>query len=137
MAILFVASVIGIGFLPYETSLAYGSSVESRSGVDLQLLQQKWHLSHYEIFGEQIPPEKAEAGDFIEFHADRTFTSLSEGQPENGKYRVGDNSVFLMEEVGQGQLKLNIRSLGQKQLVVVIDDPSDPDAKYLSIHFKH
>jgi len=105
------------------------------SEIDMSLLLHKWKLDHYEIFSKEYDLEENEKGDYIHFKADKTYTSVSEGKFEKGNYKIVSKSIFLTSDQEKGELKLTVKKLTKDLLKVVIDDPKDSDAKYLSIHF--
>ena len=100
------------------------------------LLFKKWKLSHYEVFGVDYKPEKVEKNDYMYFLENNTYTSVSEGKFEKGKYKLTGKTIILTNETEKGELKLIIKALTSSTLSVVVDDPADSDAKYLTIHFK-
>ncbi len=100
------------------------------------LLFKKWKLSHYEVFGVDYKPEKVEKNDYMYFLENNTYTSVSEGKFEKGKYKLTGKTIILTNETEKGELKLIIKALTSSTLSVVVDDPTDSDAKYLTIHFK-
>ncbi len=100
------------------------------------LLLKKWRLSHYEVFGVDYKPEKVEKNDYMHFLENNTYTSVSEGKFEKGKYKLEGKTIILTNETEEGELKLIIKALTSSTLSVVVDDPADSDAKYLIIHFK-
>ena len=88
------------------------------------------------MFGERATPEANEKNDFIQFKKDGTFSGISEGKKDSGKYSLSNSSIVLSKNGGKGKLKMNVKKLSKSSLVVVLDLPEDPDAKYLDIHFK-
>ncbi len=99
-------------------------------------LLKKWKLSHYELFGSDINPEAKEKKDYIHFHKDNTYSSVSEGVFEKGNYKLKKKAILITNSKEKGELKLIIKKLTETTLSVTIDDPNDSDAKYLTIHFK-
>ena len=106
------------------------------TSLDQSLLLKKWKLSHYEVFLMNYEPEKIEKDDYLHFFKDMTYTSISEGKFEKGNYRQDGSVIILTNTTEKGELKLAIKNLTENKLKVVIDEPSDSDAKYVTIHFK-
>jgi len=104
--------------------------------VENNKLLKKWKLSHYELFGSDFAPETKEKNDYIHFHKDNTYSSISEGVFEKGNYKLVKQTIVMTNNKEKGELKLIIKTLTENKLSVVIDDPNDSDAKYLTIHFK-
>ncbi len=109
----------------------------SEPSLDQHLLLKKWKLSHYQVLGVDYEPEEAEKKDYIHFLVDKTYTSISEGKFEKGEYKLDESIIILTNNIEKGKLKLTIKKLTEDKLEVVIDDPSDSDAKYVTIHFKN
>jgi len=130
------------------SSLAYAATAPSNTLLKLEevkstlppasqhLLFKKWKLSHYEVFGVDYKPEDVEKNDYMHFLENNTYTSVSEGKFEKGKYKLTGKTIILTNETEKGELKLIIKALTSSTLSVVVDDPTDSDAKYLTIHFK-
>ena len=136
IALIAILSLVLVSFTPL-TDFSKGDSFTTSSGdIDHNLLQQKWLLSHYELLGDKIPLETAEKGDYIHFLANNTYTSISEGKLEKGKYTLNKSTIEMTSESEEGVLKLVIKKLTAKALVVFIDDPNDSDSKYFTLHFK-
>jgi heat shock protein HslJ len=130
-----VASLTTLAFTT-NSETSKESSFSANSTINKTLLLKKWKLSHYEVFGERATPEANEKNDFIQFKKDGTFSGISEGKKDSGKYSLSNSSIVLSKNGGKGKLKMNVKKLSKSSLVVVLDLPEDPDAKYLDIHFK-
>jgi hypothetical protein len=130
-----VASLTTLAFTT-NSETSKESSLSANSTINKTLLLKKWKLSHYEVFGERATPEANEKNDFIQFKKDGTFSGISEGKKDSGKYSLSNSSIVLSKNGGKGKLKMNVKKLSKSSLVVVLDLPEDPDAKYLDIHFK-
>lgn len=130
-----VASLVTLAFTSSPES-AQETIVSKNATIDKSLLLKKWKLSHYEVFGDRISPEANEKNDFIQFKKDGTFVGISEGKKDNGKYSLSSSTIVLSKNGEKGKLKMNVKKLSKSSLVVVLDLPEDPDAKYLDIHFK-
>jgi hypothetical protein len=105
--------------------------------VENNKLLKKWRLSHYELFGSDFDPELNEKKDYIHFHKDNTYSSISEGFFEKGDYKLDKKTIVMTNTKEKVELKLVIKELTETTLSVSIDDPNDSDAKYLTIHFKN
>lgn len=136
IALIAILSLVLVSFTPLTDFSKGDSFTSSSTDIDHNLLQQKWLSSHYELLGEKIPLEAAEKGDYIHFHTNNTFTSISEGKLEKGKYTINKSTIEMTSESEEGVLKLVIKKLSAKALVVFIDDPNDSDSKYFTLHFK-
>lgn len=133
IALLALTSLVALAFSNVgDFTKAEGNAIEQPKD-----LYGQWLLSHYEVFGEAYPPEEIEKNDFIDFHPDNTYSSRSSGVQESGTYRFDGAVIAMANSTEKGELRLIAKTLTPKKLVVVIDDPTDPDAKYLTIHFKH
>ena len=130
-----VASLTTLAFTT-NSETSKESSLSANSTINKTLLLKKWKLSYYEVFGERATPEANEKNDFIQFKKDGTFSGISEGKKDSGKYSLSNSSIVLSKNGGKGKLKMNVKKLSKSSLVVVLDLPEDPDAKYLDIHFK-
>ncbi len=93
----------------------------------------------YKVFHFTEAPAPEEKNDYIHLKPDMTFSSISEGIYETGKWRldVGKKRIYLSNKNKKGELVFIIDDLSPKQLVLIIDDPSDSDAQYLKIYFKN
>ncbi len=131
-----LTSLLAIAINPEEALTNNQTEHSESSDIDKNLLLKKWKISHYEIFKEDYPPESIEKNDFIQFHKNGNYTSVSEGKPEKGHYKIAGQSILITNTTEEGQLKLDIIHLDAQKLSVKIDEPSDPDAKYVTIHFK-
>ncbi len=119
------------------TTLLKSEKVKSTLPLASQhLLFKKWKLSHYEVFGVDYKPEEVEKNDYMHFLENNIYTSVSEGKFEKGNYKLAGKTIILTSETEKGELKLMIKALTNSTLSVVVDDPTDSDAKYLTIHFK-
>lgn len=100
-------------------------------------LEQRWDLDHYSLFGFSYDPDDEERNDYIHLHADGSYSSISEGNYEEGRwsYTSAKKAIALSKRGEQGQLLLIIEKLSSERLVVHIEDPNDSDTKYLKIHF--
>jgi len=136
IALIALSSLIFLGFTPLSDLSKNNEGETLNITIDHQVLHRKWILSHYDILGQKIALEEQEKKDYIHFKNDQTYISLSEGQLDKGQYKVQKSSIVMTNSTQQGELKLNVKKLDQTQLVITIEDPSDPDAKYFNIHYK-
>lgn len=102
-------------------------------------LSKKWNLDKYTVSWYSESPSEQEKNDYIKLNTDMTFTSVSEGVFERGKWQLQavNRQLILYKDNEKGVLKLIIKKLSKKELVLILDEPSDPEAKYLNIHFKN
>lgn len=136
IALIAISSLAFLAFSSLSDLSKNEGSETSSTALDNQLLQKKWKVSHYEILGEKIPLEASEKADYIHFNNDQTYTSVSDGAFDKGNYTLVKSTITMTNSTDQGELKLNVKTLDETQLVVAIDDPNDPDAKYFNIHLK-
>lgn len=127
VAILLIVS--GFGISSFEQAPKNSTSSE-------KLLCKKWMLDKYQVFGSDYAPEKEEKGDYIHFFPDHTFKGLESGKIDQGTWRMNTQNNTITLSAKKGQHLLEIKSLTEAQLIVVIDDADDSDAKYLDIVFK-
>jgi hypothetical protein len=102
---------------------------------DIQhLLLNKWKLEEYQLDGEYFPPSKKEKSDFIHFHENMSFTSLSESKHEQGSYIINVNGEYveMTSETGE-KLKAYIISISSEMLVLQFDFE---EAKGLRAYYK-
>jgi len=132
-------ALTSLGFLTFSSleSLEQKKINNTQTIVENSKLLKKWELSHYELFGSDYAPETKEKNDYIHFHKDNTYSSISEGVFEKGNYKLDKQTIVMTNNKEKGELKLIIKTLTENKLSVVIDDPNDTDAKYLTIHFKN
>lgn len=106
--------------------------------LSVENLSKKWHLNKYKIFFRSYPIEENERGDYIHFNNDMTFSSVSEGILDMGIWSLDKKSkrVTMSSHKEEGELILIVKKITSNILTLVIDDPNDSDAKYLSIIFK-
>ena len=139
LSIVFIAfcSVISLAVYPLA-ELDKHNHVETvlSSDSNKSLLYKKWKLSHYNVLDQRYNPEETEANDYIKFNADGTYISVSKGIYQKGKYTWEKSAIKMTAPGEKGALKFLVKKITTKELVLVIDDPSDPDARYVSIHFK-
>ena len=101
-------------------------------------LSKKWMLEKYSVFGFTEKPSDNEKSDYIFLKSDNTFSSVSEGKYEEGKWELDtkNSCITLRKENEEGVLLLIIEELKAHKLVLYIYDPNDNEAEYLKIHFK-
>ncbi len=137
-----IAIIIAL-FGPLEVPVSRPLVPSSVNRVDtfitVKNLSRRWELDKYQylIFSEL--PTIEEQGDYLYLNSDMTFSSVSEGELETGKWRldVPQKRLYLSQAETTGALVLIIHELSPNRLVISIDDPSDADAKKLKIHFKN
>lgn len=105
--------------------------------ITIQSLSKKWTLSHYSVGWFTEEPSQKEKNDYIHLSSNMTFTSISEGVFEKGTWTLKGKRIILSKNKEKESLTFIVEELTNKELVLIIDDPSDPDAKYLNIHFKN
>lgn len=110
----------------------------SRSTITVKNFSKKWKLEQYSYYGYGEKPSSKDKNDYIHFKSNMTFTSVSEGKLESGKWRLdtAKKRVYLSEKGKQGEWELIISTLSSTQLVFSINDPSDSDSKNLKFHYK-
>ena len=108
------------------------------SSLTVKNLAYKWLLDQYEVLGFSESPSAEEKNDYLHLKPDMTFSSISEGILERGKWRLNAQKtrIYLSKEGEPGALVFIIKAVKQDQLILIIDDPDDFEAKYLEIHFK-
>ena len=106
--------------------------------ITVKNLSKKWHIDKYSylIFSEE--PGKKEVNDYIAFKEDMSFESVSEGRYDKGKWRLdtAKKRIFLAGEIEKGELIFMIHKLDNNQLILIIDDPSEPGLEDIKIYFK-
>ena len=107
------------------------------NAITIQNLSKKWELSHYSVGWFTEEPSQKEKDDYIHLSSNMTFTSISEGVFEKGSWILKGNRIILSNNNEKDSLTFIVEDLTKKELVLIIDDPSDPDAKYLNIRFKN
>lgn len=107
--------------------------------ITIQNLSKHWKLDKYQYFIFSEAPAEKEKNDYLHFQSDRTFTSVTEGVFDAGQWRLDAPAkrIYLSQENEEGTLVLLISALSPHQLVLLIDDPLDSDAKHLKIYFKN
>ncbi len=107
--------------------------------LNVRNLSKKWNLDKYTISWYSENPSKKEKNDYIKLNENMTFTSISEGVFERGKWQLqpANKRLILSKKEEKGNLKFFIEKLSEDELILIIDDVSDPEAKYLNIHFKN
>ncbi len=107
--------------------------------LNITNLSKKWNLDKYSIGWYSEAPSKKEKNDYIKLNTDMTFTSISEGIFEGGKWQLkpAKKQLILSKKNEKDNLKFFIEKLSENELILIIDDVSDPEAKYLNIHFKN
>lgn len=105
----------------------------------VEALSKKWTLDKYVIEDYTEQPSTEEQGDFIQFYADMTFTSRTEGKTEGGKWKLDpkNKTLALYQEGVSGEYVFRIAALDASHLVLVIKDPSDKELENLKIHYKN
>ena len=68
-----------------------------------------------------------------------TFDSVSEGVRDDGRWRLDASKkrIYLSIKGEAGELEFIVDSLSSDELILIIDAPSDSDAKNLKIYFKY
>ncbi|MBQ0735425.1 hypothetical protein [Aquimarina celericrescens] len=106
--------------------------------LSVENISKKWLLDKHKIFFRSYPPAENEKGDYIYFDKQMIYTSVSEGIYDEGTWQLDKRSkrIFISSKNEKGELIFIIKELSKKKLVLVIDDDSDSDTKYLKIHFR-
>ncbi|MEM1324262.1 MAG: hypothetical protein AAGG75_28645 [Bacteroidota bacterium] len=106
--------------------------------ISVTSLSKKWTLSEYKYLTFSQAPSKKERNDYLHLQSDMTFSAVTEGVKEWGKWRLDAKKkrIYLSQEGQAGELIMIIDDLSPKQLVLIIDDPSDEDTKHLKICYK-
>jgi len=88
------------------------------------------------IFSEQ--PSELEKDDFLHFSSDMTYTSISEGEYGKGNWtlNVNEKKISLTSPGEEGALTFIINKLTTNKLILIIDDPTDEEAKKLKMIFE-
>ncbi|TYA71953.1 lipocalin family protein [Seonamhaeicola marinus] len=87
-----------------------------------ELLTTKWDLDAYNIKNKTYPPEPKEQDDFIQFNADNTFISKSEGNIETGNYTLNSQDDYIDFKDGtKVVLRAYIVELSTKALILKYD----------------
>lgn len=117
------------------SSMTYGPDIP-KSDISVQSLSKKWKLEEYNYYGYTETPSKKERNDFIELKSDMTYSCISEGVFGGGiwKLDVKTKRISLME--GDEEMRFFIDDLSDNQLTLILDDPSEKEAKNLKIVFK-
>lgn len=111
----------------------------SDGSLTVNNLSKKWKLDKYRYFIFSEKPAENERDDFIHLKSDMTFDSVSEGIREDGKWRLNASRkrIYLSKEGKAEEFVFIVESLSSDELILIIDDPSDGDAKNLKIYFKN
>ncbi len=129
---------IPVVFLFFNLNTANGLSSDSEiDPITIQSLSKKWQLEKYSYDAYSEKPAKKEKNDYLHFKPDMTFDSVSEGKKETGLWRIESQTkrIYLSQPGKDSELIFIIDHISSKQLVLMLDDPSDPDAKFLKIHY--
>jgi len=133
-----LASGILLLFVSISPKHQQSNTVEGNH-ITVEKLSKKWQLSNYKylIFSEE--PSEKEKNDFLHFSSDMTYTSISEGVFEKGEWTLDkeQKKMHLNAMEKDGVLTFFIDKLSSNQLVLIIDDPTDKEAKNLKIIFKN
>lgn len=105
--------------------------------ISIENLSKKWILTEYSVGWFSEKPSKKEQNDYIHLSSNMTFNSISEGVFEKGTWRLKGNRIILSKNNEKKPLTFIVKEITNKELTLIIDDPSDSDAKYLNIHFKN
>ena len=122
-----------------ETSSVERMERSSNSPITVQRLAKKWNLEKYKYLIFSEAPAEKERNDYLHLKANMTFSSISEGEMETGKWKLDTlrKRIFLAKAGESEEMVLIIDHLSSHQLVLIIDDPSDEEAKNLKIFFKN
>lgn len=112
-------------------------SNSNTNNITIQNLSKKWKLSRYSVGWFTEKPSQKEKNDYIHLSSNMNFTSISEGVFEKGTWALKGNRTILSKNNEKESLTFIVEELTNNELVLTIDDPNDPDAKYLNIHFKN
>lgn len=129
----------GIVFLSFSfCSESELDSTINGNAITVENLSKKWILVKYKylIFSEN--PSEKEKDDFLHFSSDMTYTSISEREFDEGEWTldVEHNKIHLTAYDEEGVLTFLIDKITSNQLVLIIDDPTDVEAKNLKIIFE-
>ena len=107
--------------------------------ISIQNLSKKWKLDKYQYEEYTETPSDLEKNDFLHLKSDLTFSSITEGNVENGQWRldVKEKRIFLFQKGVEGEMALIIHDLSVQQLVMSIDDPTDEETRKLKIYYKN
>lgn len=114
------------------------SATDSVVKPTVKQLSKKWKLDKYTVFNYSEKPSKKEQKDYLYLKSNMTFSSVSEGIYEKGTWKLDTkkNRIRLFKPKEKGSLDFIVHQFTTNKLVLIIDDPSDAEAKYLKIYFK-
>ncbi|MGI9543816.1 MAG: hypothetical protein ACR2MX_11185 [Cyclobacteriaceae bacterium] len=114
------------------------SMAQENARLSEEQLSQKWILDKYQFLLYTEAPARKEKGDYLQLNSDLTFISVSEGKSDGGSWQLNKSSksISLSSHNESGDLVFIIDSISKNQLILIINDPSDPEAKYLKIIFR-
>lgn len=130
------SSLIGLLSLVLCTSASLPNVL--RDPLSAEALSKKWKLEEYSYLFFTEAPETQEMNDYLFLKNDMSFTSISEGLYEEGKWRldVAKKRIYLSKKGDNEALVFIVDDLNGNELVLIIDDPEDGGIGELKIHFK-
>ncbi|SHJ10223.1 lipocalin family protein [Aquimarina spongiae] len=107
--------------------------------LNVSNLSKNWQLTKYSVGWFSEEPSDKEKNDYLKLKSDMTFTSVSEGIFEKGTWQLQKEHkrITLSKKGDKAVLVFSIKKIKTNELVVIIDNDSEPDAKYLNIHFEN
>lgn len=117
------------------SSMTYGQDI-IKSDISVENLSKKWKLEEYNYYGYTDTPSKKEENDFIDLKSDMTYSSISEGMFSSGIWKLDLKSKRISLIEGDEEIRFFIDDLSDNQLTLILDDPSEKEAKNLKIVFK-
>ena len=79
-------------------------------------------------------PSEEEINDFLNLSLNMTFTSFSEGKHESGDWTFNEKKIVLSKKNEEQNLYLIVKKLTNRELVLMIENPSN---KKIKIHLKN
>ena len=133
---LFLSCLITMSYTSVSTTT---TTTTTTTELNIKNLSKKWKLEKYSVGIFSEDPSEKEKNDYIYLSSDMTFTSISEGNFEKGTWalKAKDKRIVLSKSTEKKSLILIVDKLTSHELTLIIDDPSDKEAKYLNIHFKN
>jgi len=125
-------------FLLLIISMKMSIALASDLDLTIQNLSKKWVLKEYRVLFYSEAPDQKEKGDYLHLQPDMTFKSITEGEYEEGNWKLDSakKQIILTKKGVTGKLIFIVEELSQDKLVMTIHDPNDSEAQYLKIHFQ-
>lgn len=100
-------------------------------------LAKNWEFQKKTLFGFSQSRFEKKNPNYINLSLNMTFTTFCEGKHENGYWKLNESEKKIILLKKNENENLTVKKLTNKELILLIDNPSNKKKNNLKIHFKN